>query len=328
MINTIPYLPLDPSKSLIPSLWLGTWSLGGEGFGQHDLRHSREVISHAFENGVAHFDTAGFYAHGKSEALLDSELSSVRKQVFYSTKGGIHWSGRHVVHDGSPTRLRQTLMESLDRLNTDYLDLYQLHWPDPKTSITESIQSLQSFQKEGLIRYWGVGNLSSETLKRELPDAQRIPHQVHFNPIHHDLETLQAGHENQRCLNCVISPLEQGLLSGSSPEIDALGKGDVRRRNPYYKTPSIRPLLQALQDACDVHPLSLLVLLWILGHPTVDVVIPGPRKRSQLETLLTLPDFIQEHGFLDNWHAALETTFGQESLSLLQSLQQHVTVSK
>ncbi|MCP4699730.1 MAG: aldo/keto reductase [Gammaproteobacteria bacterium] len=302
-------------------LWLGAWSLGGEGFGRTDARESRAVLDLALHEGIRHFDTAGFYAHGKSELLLAKALGKCRDQVFISTKGGLLWEGRKVRHCADREALRTALFSSLERLGTDYVDLYQLHWPDPAVPLTESIRALTALQEEGLIRSWGVGNLSADQVRRFIPHGARIPHQVHFNPLHRADEVLAAGSE--RCYHCVVSPLEQGLLANASKGLAALGKRDVRRRNPYFHSDAVRRWLDTFHryaDLCPIPQVSL-VYLWLLAQPGVNAVISGAKTRTQLREVLAHRKWIRrldlpfprdsENFNKDKWNAILEETAGQ-----------------
>ncbi len=281
-------LPIDPEGVLFPNLWIGTWSMGGEGFGPHDLGLSLRTLETAYEQGVRHFDTAGFYAQGRSEVLLAKAFGRVRPKVFISTKGGLERVGRKVWHDARPEALRQALFQSLDRLKTDYVDLFQLHWPDPETPLDESISALKALKQEGLIRYWGVGNLSAHEVLGYIGPGEMAPHQVHFNPIYRSsFQVLQAGRRDFRCLNCIVSPLEQGLLASGIYLSKELGKKDIRRRNPCFHDKGIRKWLEGLFHRCSLRGLSpvTVVLSWILSHKEVDVVIPGPRKPDQLDEI-------------------------------------------
>jgi len=95
------------------------------------------------------FDTAGFYAHGRSEQLLSKVITQQKRQkLFIASKGGLSWQGKNVIHCTNRDALRQSLFSSLERLKTDYLDLYQLHWPDPQTTIETSLETLQALQEE------------------------------------------------------------------------------------------------------------------------------------------------------------------------------------
>jgi aryl-alcohol dehydrogenase-like predicted oxidoreductase len=300
--------PLEQGDVPLPWLWIGTWSMGGAGFGQSSLDESLNVLNKAYRSGVRHFDTAGFYARGRSEELLAKAFKSTRRSVFISTKGGLVWNGNKVLHQGSPRDLRQSLLDSLKRLQTDYLDLFQLHWPDPAVPLTESVAALKELQQEGLTRFWGVGNLTADEIESAIEKNAGIPHQVHHNPIHRSEVILTTGKADARCVNCITSPLEQGLLAGgrSAEGLKALGKKDVRRRNPHFHSDKTATWLSRFRTLADASPMSRvsLVLLWLLAMETVNVVIPGPRTVAQLEELLTCRKWLETLGGMDERHPA------------------------
>ena len=304
----------------MPWLWLGGWSRGGEGFGPHDEREARRAVEYALYVGIRHFDTAGFYAEGRSESLLRKALHGQRGRAFLSSKGGLERSGRRVRHDGRPATLRAALEASLRRLQTDYLDLYQLHWPDPEVPLEESIGALMDFQRQGLIRHWGVGNLDAGSVREHLVPRAGIPHQVHFNPITPAFDLLQAGFTERRCINCVISPLEQGLLAGgkASHGLASLGKGDVRQRNPLFHDPRVLEWVATFQQLSGSLslPRAAIILVWILSCPMVDAVIAGARTVSQLGDLLAHRSLLRAlelgapQGERSGWHDALRRRLG------------------
>jgi methylglyoxal reductase len=300
----------------MPWYWLGTWSLGGEHFGKSDGREVLAMLQQAIHSGFCHFDSALFYAHGRSIDMLSKILKNRRQDLFIVAKGGLSWQGKRVIHRADALTLRQTLHDTLKRLGTDYLDCYQLHWPDPNIPLEESIHTLKALQTEGLIRYWGVANLPADTLTQHIPMHTHIPHQVHFNPLVKSHDILTAGHQQQRCLNCITSPLEQGLLSTFRKTLNDLGKKDFRRKNRLFHNASIqqwRKDLEPLQKQSDV-PLEILALLWILSFNTVDAIIPGPRSRQQLLTLMTLTDWMEKLSLhwnqRDDWSKKLEQQVG------------------
>lgn len=272
----------------LPWLWLGGWSLGGEGFGPHDEREARRTVEYALYVGVRHFDTAGFYAGGRSEALLRKVLHGRRERVFLSSKGGLERDGRRVKHDARPEALRRALELSLKRLGTDYLDLFQLHWPDPAVPLAESIGALVDLQGQGLIRHWGAGNLDAQSVTACMAPRGMTPHQVHFNPVVPAFDVLEAGRSAQRCINCVVSPLEQGLLADGRA-LERLGKSDVRRRNPLFCDSRVLEWVAKFQrlSAASTVPRAAVVLLWILSQPAVDAVVVGARTLRQLSEVLS-----------------------------------------
>lgn len=289
-------LPVNDSECTLPWLWLGTWSLGGEGFGFHDGREALATLEAALQAGIRCFDTAGFYAHGRSEQLLSKIIGRKRQKLFIASKGGLAWQGNNVIHCADRNTLRQSLFASLERLKTDYLDLYQLHWPDPQTPIEESLEALQELQEDGLILRWGIGNFSAQQVQTYLPSGSLIPHQVHHNPLHRADEILMAGKIEQRCINCITSPLEQGLLgTGKSAQgVTVLGKRDVRRRNSLFYSEQVQRDLAHFREWVKTTPLPPVsaVFLWLLSSPFVDVVISGARTRKQLAEVLQHQDWL------------------------------------
>lgn len=290
--------------------------MSGEGFGQVDLRQSLQMLQVAITGGITHFDSANIYAHGGAERLLGKAVKHHRKKLFISSKGGLEWQGQQMHHNASARALTQSLEESLKRLNTDYLDLYQLHWPDPNTPLKKSVKALKQLQQQGKIRYWGVGNLTSSEVNL-LPKGDEIPHQVHFNPIAQNLEILKAGREDQRCFNCITSPLEQGLLSTSPTHqgLKALGKRDLRRRNPLFHCPEVIQWAAKFQLLCHQQQLSPeeVTLQWIWSQPEVDAIICGPKRESQLQQLLTIGELAKKHLMADRviYRQKLEQKWGR-----------------
>lgn len=308
-------LEAKSGHSAYPQFWLGTWSLGGEGFGPVDGRESVRLLQSALNAGFRHFDSAQFYAHGKSEAYLAKAIKQSgikREEIFISSKGGLRWSGNQVIHDGSETNLRQTLQQSLDTFQTDYLDLYQLHWPDPATPIKKSIETLKHLQQEGLIKRWGLGNLTAEQVALYCEHNAHIPHQVHHNPLHRSDTILAAGHKSSRCFNCCISPFEQGLLVRKNFEeaIKHLGKKDVRRRNPYFFDKKYQGWLKAYYQFTALLPFNRrkFLLLWQLQNTTVDAVIVGPKTLQQLSELTRLIENIKDDKILEFKDQVIEAT--------------------
>ena len=165
-----------------------------------------------------------------------------------------------------------------------------MHWPDPKIPLEESVSALKSFQEKGLIRYWGISNFDKAQIEQFIEPNSYIPHQARFNPIHRSDDILKFGKEQNRCINCVYSPFEQGLLVSKKrlKGVESLGKKDIRRRNPYFKSEKILEWLKTFHDKAkrEKVPISAMVLAWIFNQEFVDVIIIGPRTLVQLDDIL------------------------------------------
>jgi hypothetical protein len=244
----------------------GTWQFGGE-CGPVDERATVEVIGQARSLGVSFFDTAHAYGFGRCERLLGralaGDLRSARDSVVIATKGGLRMDGAQLVTDASPAQLRKDVEASLDALGTDYIDLYQVHWPDPGTPIRETAAALAELAREGLIRHVGVCNYTTEQVSEF---ATVLP-----------VATVQPPYHLIRCGNAagllryaqahdisvlVYEPLAHGLL-GFRRNLTVIG---ALRRFAADRGDSIAQLAMA----------------WLLAHPAVQVAIAGSRTAAQL----------------------------------------------
>jgi aryl-alcohol dehydrogenase-like predicted oxidoreductase len=279
-------LPIS-NESNYSQFWLGTWSMGGEHFGPFSIKQAEKTLSDAYFAGVRHIDTASFYAHGKSDQLLSKFLNSIdRKTMFISSKAGLHWNKNEVRHQADRKQIIETLKKSLDTLKTDYIDLFSLHWPDPNTKLEESIETLKELQQEGLIRHYGVCNLSKQELKAYVDPL--TPQQVHFNPLYKKgFFSLSKSSPT-----IVYSPLEQGLLSSGICGAGAitLGKKDIRLRNPLFKSKEALSWRDKFNTLCldQILPKEVIILLWIYSFTEVDSIISGARTEAQFEVTFSV----------------------------------------
>src|SRR5712691_2128277 len=179
------YTQLGQTDLHVSRLAFGTWSFGGE-WGPVQADDGKAAIRKALELGINFFDTAQAYGFGASEKMLGEalrpEITAHRNEVVLATKGGLRKEGDELVRDASPGWLRQGLEASLRALGTDYVDLYQLHWPDPETPFEETAQAMDEFVKEGKIRYVGVSNFNASQMatfetKRKI-DALQPPYHL------------------------------------------------------------------------------------------------------------------------------------------------------
>ena len=141
---------------------LGTWAIGGWMWGGNDEAQSIATIRSAVDRGVTLIDTAPVYGFGSSEQIVGKALAEggLRNKVHIATKVGLNWKDGKIFRDSSAARIRQEIEDSLRRLRTDVIDLYQVHWPDPETPFAETAGTLENLRREGKIRAIGVSNYS------------------------------------------------------------------------------------------------------------------------------------------------------------------------
>ena len=163
--KTMQQVRLGRSGLVVSRLAFGTWQLGGD-WGPTDTAEAIGAIRRAVDEGVTFFDTAQAYGFGQSEQLLSAALRGVpREQVVIATKGGLRLTDSGLVRDASARWIREGIDASLRALGTDYVDLYQLHWPDPATPFDETAEALAGLIAEGKIRHVGVSNFGVEQME-------------------------------------------------------------------------------------------------------------------------------------------------------------------
>src|SRR4051794_20673737 len=210
----------------------GTWQLGGE-WGSFDESVAIDAIRDARELGINFFDTAQAYGFGASERLLGRalgpEIADRRDEIVIATKGGLRMTDEGLVRDSSPGWLRSGVEASLEALGTDYIDLYQVHWPDPETPFAETAGALGELVDAGKIRHIGVSNLDA----RQMDEFSRTRQIETLQPPYHlfrreiEAETLPYTGEHDIGV-LVYGPLAHGLLTGTMGEQTTFADDDWR----------------------------------------------------------------------------------------------------
>ena len=231
------YRNLGQSTLEVSLIGYGAWALSKKGWGDVSEKEALETVEKSIDKGINFFDTAPVYGFGKSEELLGNILSSVRKKVIIATKCGLKWddSGR-IFHDLTKDAVLQDIESSLERLKTDYIDLYQIHWPDKKTELNETLDTLYELKKDGVIRFIGVSNFDLELIGKAVDLAEITSLQALYNMFQRDAEEdlLPFCKKNGIGFIC-YSPLAQGILSGKIKGDFKPGRYDVRRFNPLFR---------------------------------------------------------------------------------------------
>ena len=274
----------------VSAIAFGTWAFGGE-WGAVDLQDSKDAIHHALELGINFFDTAQGYGFGVAEQLLGDALRerTRREDVIIATKGGLRRDGDHLVRDAGKQWLRKGVESSLDSLKTDYIDLYQVHWPDPYTPPEDTAGVLEELVKEGKIRHAGVSNYDVEQMQAQgrygRVETLQPPYHLFRRDIEETILLYTAAHDIGVL---VYGPLAHGLLSGRMTESTTFSPDDWRSHSPDFTGDTFRrnlAVVERLKGLAAERDISLvqLAVAWTLAHPAVDVAIVGAHRPSQLD---------------------------------------------
>jgi len=239
-----------PGTTLRPSrIALGTWAIGGWMWGGTDEAESIATIRAAFELGINVVDTAPVYGFGRSEEIVGRAVaeSRLRSHVIIATKVGLQWEGGRVSRNASRARIMREVEDSLRRLQTDYIDLYQVHWPDPLITIEETADAMHTLFAQGKIRAIGVSNFSvgqMERFRRVAPlHVLQPPYNLFERGIEADL--LPYCQENGIAM-LGYGALCRGLLSGRMRADTAFDGDDLRRTDPKFREPRFAQYLAAV----------------------------------------------------------------------------------
>jgi aryl-alcohol dehydrogenase-like predicted oxidoreductase len=276
----------------VTPLAFGTWQLGGE-WGDFDQREAVAAIRRARELGVNFFDTAQAYGFGESERLLGQalreDLRQRRDELVIATKGGLRMTDHGMVRDSSRGWLRTGVEESLRALELEYIDLYQVHWPDPQVALAETVGALQELVEEGKIRHVGVSNFDAKQVddfsRRRPVETLQPPYHLFRRGIEADL----LPYAQERDIGVLVyGPLAHGLLSGGLHEDTEFAPDDWRSESEVFSGDSYRRNLDTVRQlerfARDRgHTVSQVAIAWTLANPAVDVAIVGSRSTAHIE---------------------------------------------
>src|SRR3954447_14859796 len=212
------YTQLGQTSLHVSTLSYGTWQFGGD-WGSFEAREAQAAIRQALDLGITFFDTAQAYGFGLAERVLGEalqpELKTQRDKIILATKGGLRQEGDKVVRDASAGWLRQGVEQSLRNLGVDYIDLYQLHWPDPQTPIEETASALAQLAQEGKIRYVGLSNFDVEQMQAFARIRKIDTLQPPYDLFRRDIERAILPYCQQHGIGVLVyGPLAHGLLAG------------------------------------------------------------------------------------------------------------------
>jgi len=293
---------------------LGAWAIGGEwqfGWGPQDDAESIRTIRRAVERGMNWIDTAAVYGLGHSEDVVGRALQEMpaadRPYVF--TKCSLAWDAAgKVFHSLQASSIRQEVEGSLRRLQTERIDLYQIHWPawpsspagfQSPGSVEEAWQTLAALQREGKVSWIGVSNFDVANLRRiqsiALPTSLQPPYSLLRREIEQEILPFCLEHH----IGVIpYSPMQSGLLTGkmTRERVAALPAGDFRRNNRFYQEPQLTrglALADRLREIGERHGRTAgeVAIAWVLANPAITAVIVGARRPDQVDELARAGEF-------------------------------------
>ncbi len=288
------YIDIPGISVPVSRIGLGTWAIGGWMWGGTREDESIRTILMALEQGISLIDTAAVYGFGRSEEIVGKALArhGQRDRVVVATKAGLDWlpDGTRVHRNGSAARIEKEVEDSLRRLGTDYIDLYQVHWPDPLVPVAETAEAMKRLHRAGKIRAIGVSNFTPEQCDAFRAAAPLASIQPPYNLFERGIEAdlLPYARNHDLAMLCYGS-LCRGLLSGRMQPDTRFSGDDLRKVDPKFQAPRYAGYLAAVEDlavlAREHYGQSVLALAvrWVLQQHSRAIALWGARHPGQLE---------------------------------------------
>jgi len=298
------YRKLGKSDLEVSAITFGAWAAGGWMWGSTDRNDAIEAIRASYDVGVTSIDTAPIYGQGTSEEIVGEAIKGIsRDKVQILTKFGMRWDlakGDLAMHSKNNSgedidvykyagkdSIIYECEQSLRRLGTDYIDLYQIHWPDFTTPIDETFEAVSRLVEQGKVRFAGVCNYNAQQMEEAEKTLELVSNQIPFSMVNRGIEeeTVPYCIENNKSI-LAYSPLERGLLTGKITPGYSFQEGDHRASHKHFQPDFIEKtneLLHKIKPVADRHHASLgqLVLRWTLERPGITVALAGARNAEQ-----------------------------------------------
>ncbi len=287
---TVETLRIEGISAPVSRVGLGTWAMGGWMWGGTDEAAAIATLRGAVEQGINLIDTAPVYGFGRSEEIVGRALEGgLRDQAVIATKAALEWSDAGVRRNSTAARIRQEVEDSLRRLRTDRIDLYQVHWPDTLVPFEETAAELEKLRQAGKILAIGVSNYSPQQMDAFSQAAPLVAVQPPYNLFERAIEADVLPYAKQHGLTVLAyGALCRGLLSGRMNAATQFEGDDLRKVDPKFQQPRFGQYLSAVQALAELarerHGKSVLALAirWVLDQgPTV--ALWGARRPDQLE---------------------------------------------
>ena len=296
------YKKVSKVKEEISAIGLGCWNFGGDWDGFDEQKYIN-IVHAALDGGINLFDVAPVYGWNLSEKILGKALKGRRDKAIIASKGGLLWNESRVTrNDLSKESLLKEVDESLIRLQTDYIDIYQMHWPDPNVSLEETADALNIMRQAGKIKYVGLSNFAQKDVIEMMKYTDVECQQSLYNMLERNTSSYHGIPLEYACEDEVLpnvlkwgqvflpySPLFQGLLTGKFSRGNNFSKDDIRNANPKLAGDALDKYLSAADEIKQVadeigRPMAQLALNWLRQNPAVTSIISGASSVKQLES--------------------------------------------
>ncbi len=308
------YNQLADTGIQISAITFGAWAIGGWMWGGADKQDALDALHKSLELGITSIDTAPVYGQGLSEEIVGEALKGKRHEAQILTKYGMRWDverpGDFMAskdNNGNALKIykyaaKESVIEecerSLKRLQTDYIDLYQIHWPDVSTPIDETMEAIQILLQQGKIRASGVCNYSAEQMRIADQTVKQVTNQVPYSMVERKIEADVVPYclEHEQGI-LAYSPLQRGILTGKITDDYPFEEGDHRPNTLHFKPQNrktINAFLQKIKPIADGYSVSLtqLVINWTIQQPAVVAALVGARNPQQVAENAKAVDFM------------------------------------
>jgi aryl-alcohol dehydrogenase-like predicted oxidoreductase len=275
-------------------LSLGTWAFGGDKWwGKQEDKDSCQVLDAAIKKGITTIDTAPVYGRGRSERIIGSFIkkNNLREKIILATKVGLSWDGPKISHNLKKQRMLEEFDESRKRLQTDYFDIYQVHWPDPDTPIAQTAAVMSELYERGVIKVVGVSNYSVAQMQEFMKHSPLHVLQPQYSMFERGIEHDIVGFCIENNIGIITyAPLYSGILTGKFFFDNVKVPDDTNRqmKSLEFKEPRLtinKKTLSQLKDIAANYKKTLaeLVINWNFNQKGITSAIVGIRRLSQLE---------------------------------------------
>lgn len=298
------YRHLSDTDLQVSGITFGAWAAGGWMWGKTDRNDAIEAIRASYDVGVTSIDTAPIYGQGDSEEIVGEAIKDIpRDKVQILTKFGMRWDDNKgsfafksknnngqdidIYKCAGKESIIKECEDSLKRLGTDYIDLYQIHWPDVTTPIAETFEAVASLIQQGKVRYAGVCNYNAAQMQEAEQTIKLASNQIPFSMVNRAVEDETVPYcikHNKAVL--AYSPLERGLLTGKMKAGQQFAEGDHRAGNKFFTDESINSTNTFLEKIKPIAAeknatLAQVVLRWTLERPGITIALVGARNAQQ-----------------------------------------------